>query len=158
MICSVCSVMLRGETENQWTGTFDLYLNHHANQHQLSESATLGCSICYSVQSRLSVEERQQEERIKIGSQVQSVKRNAPVDLFTTMKTTEQTSTYFTNASLSESNIDTPPGIYRLDIKLEDERTMGSFILQPLDLGLNLNSMNRQKGRTIKTVLSYHEH
>ncbi|KAI9774261.1 MAG: hypothetical protein M1840_004155 [Geoglossum simile] len=109
MICAACYGMLRGQDKRQWRGTFDLHFDHHTHRWELERSAEIGCCICRSIQYEL-------RKFDHTGGPSPDEYRDP----------TRQGS--FISAFLSE--VHEKQGLYRLDFKLHDSRSLGTFLLQ----------------------------
>jgi hypothetical protein len=129
MICAVCYGMLRGHEGSQWRGTFDLQFDHQVNRLELKNSADMSCCICRSLLHELT----RLEQKGRVGDGAYSwVLRIIMGEWFRVKQIDLKRQRRFINAYLSELYGPEYRGVYRLDFKLRDSESVGTFVLQQI--------------------------
>jgi hypothetical protein len=134
MICAVCYGVLRGHQGSQWRGTFDLHFDHHANRRELQKSASMSCCICRSIWFQLSQLEQKWSGAGVWDRIYNTLRRMMWGDVLRIKHLDSKDRSRFISAYLSENygdgEDDRLNGTYRLDFKLKDTETIGTFVLK----------------------------
>jgi len=150
MICDVCQGMLQGHKRKQWRGTFDLYFEHHPTRRRLTQSAKRKCCICRSLLSELlRIEEREQTVPSGLLNQVRKwVLGVLWCESIRGKQAHAADQTVFTSASLSGIYAANRLVMYRLDVKVEDSKNVGTFVLQRHDVKTADSGRTQPRGKS----------